>query len=354
MIVSSHILKEFLKRLAMITSLTLVVSFLITGLESVLSCNEYCNILMNVKKSLYLSILFVESSIFFAIIASTVWLTITLSRTNQYIIITMYSKQKTTILKSLIFATLIFSAFYVFLFNSVMAPHIKNYISSNENGESYHIEKVWINALKVTNDSASGSVYLMKNIGKYLDGYSLDSLSIYKIQSGYLTSYEKFNNPFLTASMDNNLMFIYRDSNGKISRNIEEEVMINDIEMEFRRESHQNNIGFVESASILLNGDGYEDKIQAKIIAIKTIETITTFLLAIILSLCEFPMYYQRFDGGIRGRTLRVLVFSIMCYTSLEILKIIGGGTVSSYLASLTCCAAFLFVFLSRLIKHHH
>jgi|GEM_PF-6818097 len=354
MIVNSYIIKKFFGRIAIITSLTLVVSLLITGLESALSCNEHCNAFTSIRKSLYSSILFVESSIFFAVIASTIWLTITLSRTNQYIIITIYSKQKTIILKSLTFATIVLSVFYVFLFNSVIVPHIQNYISNNENSDSYHIKKVWINVLDVTNDSASGSVYLMKNVGKYLDGYSLDSLSIYRIKGGYLQSYEKFNKPFLTASMEDNLMFIYRDPSGKISRNIEKEVMINDIEVEFKRESHQNNIGFVESVSILFNGGGHKDEMQARIVAIKAIENIAMLFLAVIISLCEFPMYYQRFDGGVRGKALRVLLFSIMCYTSLEILKIIGGGTVSSYLASLTCCIALLFVFLSRLIKHHH
>ena len=156
--------------------------------------------------------------------------------------------------------------------------------------------------------------------------------------------------------MDNHLMFIYRDPSGKISRNIENDVMISDVELEFKRESHQDNIGFVESASILIDGDksGNKDRTQAQIIVVATIESIVIFFLAVILSICEFPMYHQRFDGRVRGRILRVLLFSIMCYTSLEILKIIGGGTVGSYIASLTCGVAFFFVFLSRLIKHHH
>ena len=352
MIINSYIFKEFFKRLFIAISLTLITSVLISGIESILSCSEYCSIKRSIMVSFYSSILFVESSIFFIIILATTWLTITLSNTHQYIIITIYSKKKTLILNSLLMAIGVFSVTYITLFSSIIIPNIKNYIASIDDGNGHYIEKVWINTLNVENDSASGSVYLMKNIKKYLDGYSLDSLSIYKIKGGYLTSYEKFNKPFLTASVDNDLMFIFRDSNGKISRNIERGVSIDSIEAEFKRNSHQNNIGFAEAA-LSLTGV-HRGVTQEQIEIITAFEKVLIFFLAIIISLCEFPAYHQRINGVFRKKILRVLFFSIMCYTSLEMLKIIGGGTVSSYIASLACCTAFLCVFLSRLIKHHH
>ena len=358
MIINSYIFKEFFKRLFIAISLTLITSVLISGIESILSCSEYCSIKSSIMVSFYSSILFVESSIFFIIILATTWLTITLSNTHQYITITIYSKKKTLILNSLLMAIGTFSVTYITLFSSIIIPNIKNYIASIGDGNGHYIEKVWINTLNVENDSASGSVYFMKNIKKYLDGYSLDSLSIYKIKGGYLTSYEKFNKPFLTASVDNDLMFIFRDSNGKISRNIERGVSIDSIGVEFKRNSHQNNIGFTEAVlslvSIHRSGSSYTGVMQAQVAVITTLEKVLIFFLAIIVSLCEFPAYHQRINGVFRKKILRVLFVSIMCYTSLEMLKIIGGGTVSSYIASLACCAAFLCIFLSRLIKHHH
>ena len=354
MIITLYILKEFFKRLAIIISLTLIISVSIGGIELMLNCKN-CGI-DSIKKPLYLSILFVESSIFFIIITAVVWLTATLSRTNQFIIIAIYSNKKTIILKSAIYAMAILSFTYLLIFNSLVTPHIRNYISSGDGGENHTIEKLWISTLSTENDSASGSIYFMKNARKYLDGYLLDSLSVYKINAGYLTSYEKLSKPFLTTDNKKNLVLEFIDKGGKTAKRIENDILINDVELEFKRESHQNNIGFVKSAMTLMQNHGvnYKDKMQAQIVCITAIETIAMFFLGIILPMCEFPPYNQRFDSGVRGRILRVLIFSIMCYTSLEILKIVGGGEVGSYLASLACCVALLFIFLSRLIKHHH
>jgi hypothetical protein len=341
--------------LAIIILLTIIISMLISGVDLALSCDGYCSV-YSIKKPLYLSIIFAESSIFFIIITAVVWLVTTLSKTNQFIIISIYSNKKTTMLKSLLLSAAIISIAYVFLFNSLASHHIKNYISSTGEDGSGNIDRVWISTLKTANDSASGSVYFMKNARKYLDGYLLDSMSIYKVNGGYFVSYKKISKPFLTPDTNNNITIALTDINGNTSKTIESGISIEDIDVEFKMELHQGNIGFSKSVLTLFKdcGVNYRDKVQSQITIIKTFEVVLMIFLAITLSICEFPPYNQRFDSRVRGRILRVLIFSILCYTSVEVLKIIGGGDVGSYLVSLACCVALIFIFLSRLIKHHH
>ncbi len=355
MIVMQYIVRELIKRFCITTLITFVISVSIAATNLIGECVSGCNTGREIVLIIFTAFEFIENSFFFIAIISITWLTVVFSKTNQGIIIAIYSQKKTIIAKALLTTATLMSLLYALIYASFASPYIKNYISIDDHGRGYHIEKAWLSTMSVVNDSTSGSIYLMKDIGKYLDGYSSESLSIYEVKNGYLTSYEKFNKPFLTSSVDGKLMFIYRDANGKISRNIKKDVAIDDIEAEFKREAHQDNIGFVEAILMTLdNKNGRINNEMAKIVTISTIESVIMLFFATTLSLCEFPIYHQRFDRAARGRFSRVILFSIICYASLEILKIVGGATVGSHLASLACCFAFILVFLSRLIKHHH
>lgn len=356
MIINHYITKIFLKKLLNCILICIFASFVIDGIGGISSCAGTCNIQTVILTSLYSSILFTDDGFFFIFTISSIWFTITLSRTNQYLITSLYFQTNSKFIKNVLITSSILSVFYVMVFSSVLRPSMKNYIEENKLHAMIAMEKIWINAITINDDVASGNVYFIKNVESYLDGYTADSISVYEISKGYLTSYKKYKKPFLTSSIDGYLMFIFRNEDGKTTRSVVKDVSINDIRREFKVKSNQHDIGFFEAAFIVFNKSGYNYsyKTEAKIIIIRTIEKVIGFFTGLMIVFSEFPMYHQRTGGNNKYKLLKVVSFSMICYTIPGILKIVNNYGTSGCIASLMCSIAILCIFFSRLVKHHH
>ncbi len=356
MIIERYIIKLFSQKLLSTILICAIASFLVDGVGNVSRCLGTCSLSAAILTSVYSSILFIDNAIFFIVAISTVWFTISLSRTNQFVIITLYSKKNTIFVKSVVICVISFSVIYLTIFSSILIPSMKNYISQNENHSSSNIEKIWINALKVNDGIVSGNIYFIKNVESYLSGYRSDLISIYTISGGYLTSYQKFNRPFLTSSENGFLMFLFRGDDGKTKRKIAKDTSVNDIKKEFKKNGEQGSVGLAEGIVVATSNRGYSynDKADAKVVILKSLEKIIGFFTAMMIVFSEFPMYHQRVGGDIRYGMLRVISFCMTSYTIPEILKIVNNYGNAGYVASFTCALAILCIFFSRFVKHHN
>jgi hypothetical protein len=355
MILNRYIAKTFALKLFYTISLAILASFLMDGIGSIGQCIENCSAIYQLNSAFFRAVIFVDKSIFFIMIISIIWFTVSISRTNQFVVIKTYTKKSTIFVKNTFISIVCFSFFYLTIFHSNLLPYMKNYIQINQNNENLQIEKIWINKIAVKNDITNGNLYMIKNVKKYLAGYSADSISIYTITSGYIQSYKRFERPFLAQNDGGSVVFIFKDKN-ETKRNTINDISINDISVNFGLAEKMEGLGFIESIFTLTLCDicSYNQKNTSKIIIIHALEKIISLILAFHLVFGELPMYHHRLSNGIGYKVFRVSLFAIICYTLPEMLKIVNNYTLNGYIASITLYIAMLCIFVRRLVKHHY
>lgn len=358
MIISIYIQRMFLYRFAAIFGITFVLTMFIELSAIVSQPNVTNDIITFIQYTFYKALIFNNNAIFFIIAISTMIFANHISNTIQLQIILLYHGNPIFILKKICSAISLVIFLYITVFHGLIYHRIMTFVNNYENDYimKNNVPKIWLHNINVSNvDNIYGDIYLLRNAKIRKNGFIVDNIIHYTILNGSLAKYTKYTKTFITNTPSKNMIFFSLDKGNAIAHNIIPNVKIEDISSSFiqaRKAISSQNIYSEIWKVIKQNKLPVQTVTMAYIYLINILQISISMFASSILVLVYLLNTSKNVTLGFT--TIKVISYTIIIYTTMEVVKMIYPHSIANYATALALAFATILIFISKFIRKYY